>query len=60
MPLDLATRLAFIPASLALNLTPGADLLFCLTQSRRFDGWMRRITATIFGALAVKLAKTAT
>ncbi len=30
MPLDLQTLIVFIPAALALNLTPGADMLFCL------------------------------
>ncbi|MYG28182.1 MAG: LysE family translocator, partial [Boseongicola sp. SB0677_bin_26] len=27
--------IAFIPAALALNLTPGADMLFCLAQGAR-------------------------
>lgn len=30
--IDLLTLLAFIPAALALNLTPGADMTFCLGQ----------------------------
>lgn len=29
------TLLAFIPAALALNLTPGADMMFCLGQGLR-------------------------
>ena len=29
---DLAVLLAFVPAGLALNLTPGADMMFCLGQ----------------------------
>ncbi len=29
------TLLAFIPAALALNLTPGADMMFCLAQGAR-------------------------
>ena len=29
------TLLAFVPAALALNLTPGADMLFCLGQGLR-------------------------
>ena len=29
---DLLILLAFVPAALALNLTPGADMLFCLGQ----------------------------
>lgn len=32
MPVDLVTLLAFVPAALALNLTPGADMMFCLGQ----------------------------
>lgn len=30
--IDLLTLVAFVPAALALNLTPGADMLFCLGQ----------------------------
>ena len=33
---DPLTLLAFVPAALALNLTPGADMLFCLGQGMRF------------------------
>ena len=32
MPVDLLTLLAFLPAALALNLTPGADMMFVLAQ----------------------------
>ncbi|QIZ82616.1 LysE family translocator [Thalassovita gelatinovora] len=32
---DPLTLLAFVPAALALNLTPGADMLFCLGQGLR-------------------------
>jgi len=32
---DLLVLLAFLPAALALNLTPGADMLFCLGQGVR-------------------------
>ena len=32
LPVDWLTLLAFIPAGLALNLTPGADMMFCLGQ----------------------------
>lgn len=32
LPVDFLTLLAFIPAGLALNLTPGADMMFCLGQ----------------------------
>lgn len=34
-PVDPITLLAFIPAGLALNLTPGADMMFCLAQGLR-------------------------
>ncbi len=33
--IDLVTLLAFVPAALALNLTPGADMMFCLGQGLR-------------------------
>lgn len=33
--IDTLTLLAFIPAALALNLTPGADMMFCLGQGLR-------------------------
>lgn len=33
--IDAVTLLAFIPAALALNLTPGADMMFCLGQGLR-------------------------
>ncbi len=32
LPVEPLTLLAFIPAGLALNLTPGADMMFCLGQ----------------------------
>ena len=32
LPVDTLTLFAFIPAGLALNLTPGADMMFCLGQ----------------------------
>jgi len=35
MIVDGLTLLAFIPAALALNLTPGADMMFCLGQGLR-------------------------
>nr|WP_255723093.1 LysE family translocator [Thalassobius sp. Cn5-15] len=35
MIVDPVTLLAFIPAALALNLTPGPDMLFCLGQGLR-------------------------
>ena len=33
--IDPLTLLAFVPAALALNLTPGADMMFCLGQGLR-------------------------
>jgi len=33
--IDAFVLLAFLPAALALNLTPGADMLFCLAQGTR-------------------------
>ena len=35
IPIDPLTLLAFVPAALALNLTPGADMMFCLGQGLR-------------------------
>ncbi|MDT8345414.1 MAG: LysE family translocator [Thermohalobaculum sp.] len=35
MPVDPVMLLAFLPAALALNLTPGADMMFCLGQGLR-------------------------
>ena len=35
MPVDLIVLLAFFPAALALNLTPGADMMFCLGRGLR-------------------------
>ena len=35
MIIDPAQLLIFIPAALALNLTPGADMLFCLSQGAK-------------------------
>lgn len=35
MIVEVAVLLAFVPAALALNLTPGADMLFCLGQGLR-------------------------
>ncbi|CUH87740.1 homoserine/Threonine efflux protein [Phaeobacter sp. CECT 5382] len=33
--IDPLSLLAFVPAALALNLTPGADMMFCLGQGLR-------------------------
>lgn len=35
LPVDPITLLAFLPAGLALNLTPGADMMFCIGQGLR-------------------------
>lgn len=35
IPVDPLTLLSFVPAALALNLTPGADMMFCLGQGLR-------------------------
>ncbi|MFV0358413.1 LysE family translocator [Tropicimonas sp.] len=35
IPIDMLTLLAFVPAGLVLNLTPGADMMFCLAQGLR-------------------------
>ena len=43
-PVDMVTLLTFIPAALALNLTPGADMMFCLGQGMR-GGWRAAIAA---------------
>ncbi len=33
--IDTLTLLTFVPAALALNITPGADMVFCITQGAR-------------------------
>lgn len=35
LPVDPVALLTFVPAALALNLTPGADMMFCLGQGLR-------------------------
>lgn len=35
MPVEWVALLAFVPAALALNLTPGADMMFCAGQGLR-------------------------
>ncbi|MEO8242029.1 MAG: LysE family translocator [bacterium] len=35
LPVEPLTLLSFIPAALALNMTPGADMMFCLGQGLR-------------------------
>ena len=56
--LDLETLLIFIPIALALNLTPGADMLFCLGQGAKsgpragFAASLGIATGAFFHALA--------
>ena len=45
-PVDMVTLFTFIPAALALNLTPGADMMFCLGQGMR-GGWRAAIAADL-------------
>jgi threonine/homoserine/homoserine lactone efflux protein len=45
IPVDPVTLLAFVPAALALNLTPGADMLFCIAQGLR-QGWATATAAS--------------
>lgn len=56
MPVDPLVLLAFIPASLALNLTPGADMMFCLGQGLR--NGPRAAMAANFGIAAGGLIQT--
>jgi len=45
LPVDPMTLLSFVPAALALNLTPGADMMFCLGQGLR-GGWRPAVAAS--------------
>ena len=45
-PVDMVTLLTFVPAALALNLTPGADMMFCLGQGMR-GGWRAALAADL-------------
>jgi threonine/homoserine/homoserine lactone efflux protein len=56
LPVDPVVLLAFIPAGLALNLTPGADMMFCLGQGLR--GGPRAGMAANFGIAAGGLVHT--
>ena len=56
LPVDLLTLLAFIPAGLALNLTPGADMMFCLGQGLRSG--RRAAMAANFGIAAGGMVHT--
>lgn len=50
MDIDYLTLLAFIPAALALNLTPGADMMLCIGQGLRGGA-----KAAIFASAGVSL-----
>jgi threonine/homoserine/homoserine lactone efflux protein len=50
LPVDPLALLAFIPAGLALNLTPGADMMFCLGQGLKSG--RRAAMAANFGIAA--------
>lgn len=56
-PVDLTTLLVFIPAALALNLTPGADMLFSLGQGLR--GGARPAIAAASGVAVGGMVHTA-
>jgi threonine/homoserine/homoserine lactone efflux protein len=56
LPVDPLTLLAFIPAGLALNLTPGADMMFCLGQGLRSG--RRAAMAANFGIAAGGMVHT--
>ena len=56
LPVEPLTLLAFIPAGLALNLTPGADMMFCLGQGLK-SGW-RPAMAANFGIAAGGMVHT--
>lgn len=56
---DPLTLAAFIPAALALNLTPGADMMFCLGQGMRAGpraAWMASAGIAAGGMIHVVLA----
>lgn len=56
---DLLILLAFIPAALALNLTPGADMMFCLGQGVRSGAraaWAASLGISLGGLVHVFVA----
>lgn len=56
---DPVTLLAFVPAALALNLTPGADMMFCLGQGVRAGpkaAWLASAGISTGGMIHVLLA----
>ncbi|SMX37748.1 LysE family translocator [Maliponia aquimaris] len=59
MIVDPVMLLAFVPASLALNVTPGPDMMFCLAQGLRGGprcGWAASAGVTVSGMVHVLLA----
>jgi threonine/homoserine/homoserine lactone efflux protein len=56
LPVDPLVLLAFVPAGLALNLTPGADMMFCLGQGLRSG--RRAAMAANFGIAAGGMVHT--
>lgn len=56
LPVEPLTLLAFIPAALALNLTPGADMMFCLGQGLKSG--RRSAMAANFGIAAGGMVHT--
>ena len=59
LPVEPLTLLAFIPAGLALNLTPGADMMFCLGQglkSGRGAAMAANVGIAVGGMVHVTLA----
>lgn len=56
---DPLTLAAFVPAALALNLTPGADMMFCLAQGMRNGApaaWAASAGIALGGMIHVALA----
>lgn len=56
---DPLTLVAFVPAALALNLTPGADMMFCLGQGLRSGvrgAWAASAGVAVGGMVHVTLA----
>ena len=59
MIVDPVMLLAFVPAALALNITPGPDMLFCLAQGLKGGarcGWAASAGGSLGGAVHVCLA----
>ena len=57
--IDPITLLTFVPAALALNLTPGADMMFCLGQGLRAGpraGWAASAGISAGGMVHVSIA----